>query len=79
MRQNASTYLALVQQGEVVDVTVRGSIVARIVPVQEDELDRMVAEGQVRLPTTDSIEDIKPLELGGTLTQELLAAREHER
>lgn len=35
LRQNASAYLARVQEGEVIEVTSRGKTVARIVPVVE--------------------------------------------
>jgi prevent-host-death family protein len=39
LRQNLPTYLAKVQSGEEVEVTVRGRVIARIVP----EIDRRAA------------------------------------
>lgn len=45
LRQQASTLLKRVAGGEVVDVTDRGHLVARIMPLRMGELDQMVAEG----------------------------------
>lgn len=79
LRQNASVYLARVQQGEVVEVSIRGKVVARLVPAIDSEWDRLVAEGYVRPPTNDRLEDLEPLDVDLDLTAHLLAAREHER
>ena len=45
LRQNASKYLARVKQGEQLEVTERGRAVARLVPVEADPLDDLVARG----------------------------------
>lgn len=79
LRQNASVYLAMVQRGEVVEVSVRGKVVAKLVPAVEDQWERLVANGQVRLPTHDLFEDVEPVDLGVSLTDELMVAREDER
>jgi prevent-host-death family protein len=53
LKQNASAVLALVESGETVDVTVRGRLVGRLVPVtaSADPLARLRAEGLVVTPT----------------------------
>lgn len=50
LRQRASEYLARVEAGEVVDVTVRGRLVARLVPVTAADRTRhrLVASGSLR-------------------------------
>jgi prevent-host-death family protein len=45
LRQQASALLKRVAGGEVVDVTDRGHLVARIVPLRMGELDQLVTEG----------------------------------
>ena len=35
LRQNLPTYLARVQKGEAVEVTVRGRVIARILPLED--------------------------------------------
>ena len=45
LRQQASALLKRVAGGEVVDVTDRGHLVARIVPLRMGALDQLVAEG----------------------------------
>ena len=53
LKQNASAVLALVEAGEVVDVTVRGRLVGRLVPVSRspDSLQRLVDEGPATMPS----------------------------
>lgn len=50
MRQNASKYLARVEAGEELSVTVRGRLVARLVPatVTERTRDGLIASGALR-------------------------------
>lgn len=87
LRQNASVYLARVQQGEVVEVSVRGRTVARLVPALDSEWEQLVAAGQVRQiretarvgSSVASLDEIEPLDLGVDLAGELLRAREDER
>jgi len=49
-RENLSSYLRRVQEGEAFEVTDRGSPVARLarVPDDDDPLDRLIAEGRAR-------------------------------
>lgn len=82
LRHNASAYLARVQEGEVIEVTVRGKSVARIVPAVESLWDRLVAEGHIRSPLPDTrLEDIEPAPSQSAVTPSdaLQRMREHER
>jgi len=82
LRQNASVYLARVQEGEVIEVSVRGKSVARIVPVVENLWDKLMADGRIRPPVTGvRLEDIEPVasESGVLASDELRRMREHER
>ena len=47
LRQHASVYVDLAEKGYTVDITNRGRLVARLVPVQEPEspLERLIAAG----------------------------------
>jgi prevent-host-death family protein len=47
LRQHASRFLARVRNGEVLEVTDRGTPVARLVPVPSDRWAALVAAGQV--------------------------------
>ena len=80
LRQHASRYLALVRQGEVVEVTDRGRLVARLVPAEADTWDEMVAAGEVILAEADSdLLDERPVDYGISASAELSRLREHER
>lgn len=82
LRQNASIYLARVQNGEVIEVTVRGKSVARIVPVVEPAWDRLMAEGHIRPPADHArLEDLEPVLVEGPepASEVLRRMREHER
>lgn len=82
LRQNASVYLARVQEGEVIEVTMRGRTVARIVPAVESWWERLEAEGHIRPPVEGArLEDIEPApaEPGWSASEELQRMREHER
>lgn len=82
LRQNASVYLARVQEGEVIEVTSRGRTVARIVPAVESLWDKMMAEGHIRPPLPGArLEDIEPAPpIPGFNASEILRQmREHER
>ena len=78
LRQHASRYLALVQRGEVVEVTDRGRLVARLVPATGDTWDELVAAGLVQ-PAEGDLLDVEPLRLDFSPSERLAAAREHER
>jgi prevent-host-death family protein len=64
LRQHASKYLRLVEEGETIEVTDRGRPVARLVPVPTPEgesiLDRLRREGRL-LPPRRAWLDVEPL------------------
>ncbi|KAA8970399.1 type II toxin-antitoxin system Phd/YefM family antitoxin [Mycobacterium sp.] len=81
LRQNASRYLARVRSGEVVGVTQRGRLVARLVPVTTDRWADLVASGEV-LPARTSHEDVlanPPRDYGFSGSEELQRLRRDER
>jgi prevent-host-death family protein len=85
LRQHASRYVAMAKAGQRVPVTVRGKLVAYLVPAEEPQstLHRMVAAGQVRLATgnlLDHLDSIPTAEPGGkTLSETLQDMRDEER
>lgn len=85
LRQNASRYLALVKQGQRIAVTDRGELVAYLEPVTEPTttFERLVAAGQVRMPTgniLDHLDDPLPAEPGEeSLSETLRKMRDEER
>lgn len=84
LKQNASAVLALVEAGEVVDVTVRGRLVGRLVPVSasSDPLQRLIDEG-LATPPSRSLADIGlppgPVDPAATLSEALGRMRSDER
>ena len=76
LRQRASELLRLVEQGETIEVTDRGRLVALLTPVpQGSALDRMRASGEVE-PATGDISDLPPpvvLPAGSELPSQVLA------
>lgn len=82
LRQNASTYLKQVREGEVIEVSVRGRLVARIVPVAESEWHELMAQGHVRPPVDAShLHNIQPVqgEPETSASEVLRSMREQER
>lgn len=82
LRQNASTYLDRVKSGEVIEVTVRGKVVGKIVPVAEGPWERLEAQGHIRAPAgRRRLEDIEPVRVEGeeSIAAVLERMREHER
>ncbi len=61
LRQNLSVYLRRVKQGESLEVTERGTVVAELVPKPEpiDPLERMISEGRAR-PAQRSWDELPP-------------------
>jgi len=53
LNQHTSAVLARVQHGELLEVTVNGRAVARIVPVEPTELDDLVARGRITPATSN--------------------------
>ena len=76
LRQRASEILRLVEQGETIEVTNHGRVVALLTPPPEQSpWQRLVATGEVRL-STRSIDDLpEPLQsrTGGELPSARLA------
>lgn len=81
LRQNASRYLDRVAAGEVIEITQRGHLVARIVPANQDPWDTLIASGEV-IPAADSPADLlkePPREYGFDGSAELRRLRQDER
>lgn len=84
LRQNASRYLKRVEAGETVEVTDRGRLVARLVPVTpaESAYDRLVAEGRL-IPATGpgwrTLPPPVPLPPGAPSLQEILDEQREDR
>lgn len=82
LNQHTSKYIAMVKDGETIEVTERGRLVARLVPAPQTGtvLDELVAAGRVTPPTT-SWDELSPP--GGAdeinVADELVAMREQER
>lgn len=54
LRQRASEYLREVERGRSIEVTARGRVVARLVPVRHAGLrDRLIAQGRLAAGTGD--------------------------
>ncbi len=80
LRQNASRYIARVAQGETVEVTQRGRLVARIVPAVEDPWADLILRGEVIPP--ESSEDLladPPVDYGFDASAALQELRADER
>ena len=86
LRQNASRYVALAKAGQRIPVTVRGELVAYLVPAEEPTsmFQRLVAAGQVRPATgqglLEGLGPIPPAEVGESSPyEELTRMRNEER
>ena len=80
LRQNASRYIARVAQGETVEVTQRGRLVARIVPAGEDTWEDLILRGEVVPPaSSDDLLDVAPLDYGFDASAALQRLRADER
>ncbi|MGH8917338.1 MAG: type II toxin-antitoxin system Phd/YefM family antitoxin [Actinomycetes bacterium] len=51
LNQDTAGVLARVKRGEEIDITERGVIIARLVPVQPHPLADLIASGALRAPT----------------------------
>lgn len=83
LNQRTSQVIERVKRGQVVEVTDRGKLVARLVPVEAGRtlLDRLVAEGQAVAPTATGPIPM-PVVVGDPtldVAAELAAARDEER
>jgi prevent-host-death family protein len=82
LKQNASAVIRRVAEGESVEVTDRGRLVARIVPARSGSpYDRMVAEGDIIVGNGRwaEVEPLPPLPEGQTLSDALRDLRADER
>lgn len=80
LQQHASEVVRRAAAGEVIDITDRGRLVARIVPAKESGLEALRAAGLVR-PATRSWADLPPLvDLGpGPSMSEILDEMREDR
>lgn len=80
LRQNASRYLARVKAGETVEVTERGVLVARLVPLQPSESarDRLIAAGKL-IPAKGPRWFPPPVSVEGPSTAEVLDELREDR
>lgn len=54
LNQETASVLARVKRGEEIEVTERGTVVARLVPAASNPLSEVAASGHLRLPTLDA-------------------------
>ena len=76
LQQNASAVVSRAEAGEIIDVTDRGRLVARLVPTNARPLEQMRAAGLIR-PATGKVSDLPPalkLPAGMQTASEVLAA-----
>jgi prevent-host-death family protein len=83
LNQNTSQVLARVSGGETIEITDRGRLVARLVPVGDESstLTRLVASGRAAAPTGPGPVPLPP-QLGDpavSAASELAAMRDEER
>lgn len=50
LNQETAKVLARVKQGEEIEITERGVVIARLVPAQPSPVARLIATGNLRLP-----------------------------
>jgi prevent-host-death family protein len=79
LRQNASRYIARVARGEIVEVTRRGRLVARIVPAGPDTWEDLILRGEVIPASSDNLFDVVPVDCGFDASAELQRLRADER
>ena len=80
LRQHASRYIAQVADGDTVEVTVRGRVVARIVPAVGNTWADLVTSGQVTAATSsDELLDEQPKDYRYAASAHLTQMRADER
>lgn len=83
LRQHASRYVDLVEQGASIDVTKRGRTVARLVPADDGDTDDLIPAGELMPPEdSEDLLDVRPapaLASGHSVSEELRRMREEER
>jgi len=78
LRQNASQYLERVRAGETIEVSVRGRVVARLVPALHHPWDGLVTAGRVRRASDAPLTEVAPVDGEASLSRELEAQRAEE-
>lgn len=78
LKQNASQVVARAAAGESITITDRGKPVARLTPLEETVVDRLIAAGQARPPLRPMAELPLPT-VTGDLSSALQEMREDER
>jgi prevent-host-death family protein len=68
LRDSLSRHLACVRAGHTITVTDHGRPVARIVPVGETTLERLIAEGRVTPAQRRKKARPEPVKVGGTVS-----------
>ncbi len=80
LRQHAGRYLARDQQGETLEVTDPGRLVARLVPVVSEAWTDLVSSDRVIVADSDSdLADELPGDYGVDASSTLAAMRDNER
>ena len=80
LRQHASRYIARVAEGDTVEVTVRGRVVARIVPAAGNTWADLITGGQVMPATsTETLLDEPPMDYRYAASTHLEQMRAEER
>ena len=79
LRQNASQYLERVRAGETIEVSVRGRVVARLVPALDHPWDALVTAGRVRRASAEPLTEVPPVAGDAQLSRDLEAQRADER
>jgi antitoxin (DNA-binding transcriptional repressor) of toxin-antitoxin stability system len=79
LRRHASQVRARVLRGETVEVTLRGEVVARIVPSRGTVWDERLAAGSIRGASGPALESFTPIESAAMASLTLKRRREDER
>jgi prevent-host-death family protein len=78
LRQHASRYVERVRAGETIEVTLRGMVVARLVPPESDGWSQLLRAGSVRRASA-SLLDLQPVTVTVSASAELDRLRDDER
>ena len=81
LNQDTAGVLARVERGEVVEITNRGRLIARIVPVSDDPLADLIADGTLTPPTISApfLLPKVPAETGSEAGELISKLRDEER
>jgi prevent-host-death family protein len=78
LRQHASRYVERVRGGETIEITLRGLVVARLVPPEGDGWSQLLRAGNVRRASA-SILDVEPAAVSASASDELERLRDDTR